>query len=76
MKKEEENMAIIVEGRGMALVVLLLSYILFYVFMYLGRKGREIPVRTLPPMAAIPEGIGRAAEMGRPVMFTPGIAGD
>ena len=75
-EKEEEDMAIIVSGRGMALVILVLSFIFFYVFMYLGRKGKEIPVRTLPPMAAIPEGIGRAAEMGRPVMFTPGIAGD
>jgi hypothetical protein len=68
-------MAIIVEGRGIALLILLLSYILFYIFMYLGRKGWEIPIRMLPPMAAIPEAVGRAAEMGKPVFYTTGIGG-
>ena len=69
-------MAVIVEGRVMAFIVLLLSYGLFYLFMYLGKMGREIYIRTLPAMAAIPEAVGRCAEMGRPLYYTTGIGAD
>jgi len=68
-------MAIIIEGRVMAFIVLIVAFALFYLYMYLGKTGREIWVRTLPAMAAIPEAVGRAAEMGRPLYFTPGIGG-
>lgn len=40
-----------------------------------GKGGAEIPLRSIPGLAAIEEAIGRATEMGRPVHFTPGIAG-
>ncbi len=68
-------MAIIVEGRIMAFILLIVAFALFYLYMYLGKHGKEIWVRTLPAMVAIPEAVGRAAEMGRPVYFTPGIGG-
>jgi len=44
---------------------------------YYMRKAKTDPikVRTLPAMAAIPEAVGRAAEMGKPLFWTPGIAG-
>lgn len=68
-------MAIIVEGRLMALVVLITAFALFYLYMYLGKQGTTYRVRTLPAMAAIPEAVGRAAEMGRPLFWTTGIGG-
>ena len=68
-------MAIIVEGRVMAFILLVMSFALFYLYMYLGKTGKEIWVRTMPAMAAIPEAVGRCAEMGRPLYWTPGIAG-
>jgi len=67
-------MAIIVEGRVMTLILMLLDFALMYYFMSVA-KEKEIKVRTLPAMTAIPEAVGRAAEMGQPVFWTPGIAG-
>jgi len=59
----------------MAFILLIVAFALFYLYMYLGKTGKEIWVRTLPAMVAIPEAVGRAAEMGKPVYFTPGIGG-
>ncbi len=60
----------------MAFILLIVAFALFYLYMYLGKQGKEIWVRTLPAMAAIPEAVGRCAEMGRPLYWTPGIAGN
>jgi hypothetical protein len=68
-------MAIIVDGRLMAFFLAIITFGLFYAMMYLGKHGREVKVRALPAMNAIPEAIGRAAEMGRPVFYTTGTAG-
>jgi hypothetical protein len=39
-------------------------------------RGGKLPfIRTIPGLAALEEAVGRATEMGRPVHFTPGIAG-
>jgi hypothetical protein len=75
-RKEGKKMAIIVEGRLMAFVLMIVAFVLFYLYMYLGKTGMRITVRSLPAMAAIPEAVGRAAEMGKPVYYTPGIAGN
>ena len=37
------------------------------------RQGKEIKIRRIPGIDAIEEGIGRATEMGRPVLYVPGI---
>ncbi len=37
------------------------------------RKGDEIFIRRIPGIDAIEEGIGRATEMGKPVLYVPGI---
>jgi hypothetical protein len=68
-------MAIIVTGRLMTFILLILTFILMYYYMSLGKKGTIFRIRTLPAIQAIPEAVGRAAEMGQPVMWTPGIAG-
>lgn len=44
-------------------------------FMYLARKGTKIEIRPIPGFAAIDEAMGRAAEMGKPLHFTPGFGG-
>ena len=53
--------------------VLILFSILFIFFLFLARKGRTLYLRRLPGIAAIEEAVGRATEMGRPVLFVPGI---
>lgn len=39
------------------------------------RKGKKIQIRSIAGFDAIEEAIGRAAEMGKPVHFTPGFGG-
>ncbi len=38
------------------------------------KKGKELYVRKIPGIAAVEEAVGRATEMGKPVLFIPGIA--
>lgn len=55
----------------------LVALVLFGAFyFYLDRRmraGAQIHLRRLPGIDAIEEAIGRATEMGRPVLFIPGI---
>jgi hypothetical protein len=37
------------------------------------RRGGRVAIRRIPGIDAIEEGIGRATEMGRPVLYVPGI---
>lgn len=39
------------------------------------RRGRTLYIRPIPGLEAIDEAVGRAAEMGRPMLFTFGLAG-
>ncbi|MHB0913370.1 MAG: DUF6754 domain-containing protein [Armatimonadota bacterium] len=39
------------------------------------RRGRELYIRKIAGLNAIDEAIGRATEMGRPVVFSPGLGG-
>jgi len=43
------------------------------VFTYLAKKGTTFFIRKLPGVTAIEEAVGRATEMGRPVLYVPGI---
>ncbi|NIQ33895.1 MAG: hypothetical protein GTN80_09700, partial [Nitrososphaeria archaeon] len=48
--------------------------ILTYVAYYLGKGGKTWDIRPLEGLEATYEGIGRSAEMGRPMMVLPGIS--
>jgi len=39
------------------------------------RRGRELFIRRIPGLSALDEAVGRATEMGRPMLFTPGLSG-
>ena len=39
----------------------------------LARSGRSVKIRRIAALEAIDEAVGRATEMGRPVLFVPGI---
>ena len=54
----------IIEG---ALVVFILYKILS------ARRGRELYIRRIPGLSALEAAIGRATEMGRPILFAPGL---
>jgi hypothetical protein len=53
------------------LTVLFFAFVLYYI--QSAQAGRKPFVRRIPGIDAIEEAIGRATEMGRPVLFVPGI---
>lgn len=44
-------------------------------FIMVARKGKEIYIRPIAGLAAIDEAVGRATEMGRPVLYVSGLVG-
>jgi hypothetical protein len=38
------------------------------------RKGKDLYIRPIPGLNAIDEAVGRAAELGAPILFNPGLA--
>lgn len=50
---------------------LFFAFVLYYI--YSAQLGRKPFVRRIPGIDAIEEAIGRATEMGRPVLFIPGV---
>lgn len=63
------------EGRVFQLVFLIILGVLSYIAYYYGKQGRVWEIRPLEGLEATWEGVGRAAEMGRPVMVLSGISG-
>ncbi len=59
--------------RTSVLTFTLLYYLLVLYYMSLAQSGRKPFVRRLAGIDAIEEAIGRATEMGRPVLYVPGI---
>ncbi len=59
--------------RTSVLVFTLLYFLLVLYFMSLAQSGRKPFMRRLAGIDAIEEAIGRATEMGRPVLYIPGI---
>ncbi len=55
-------------------IVLLLSLIIIYKVLS-AQRGRVPFIRRIAGLNAIDEAVGRATEMGRPVMMVPGISG-
>ena len=52
-------------------LVLLFAAVLTYVI--LAHRGRRFPIRPIRGLQAVEEGIGRATEMGRPILYTSGV---
>ncbi|MHC4106988.1 MAG: DUF6754 domain-containing protein, partial [Planctomycetota bacterium] len=55
----------------MVITVILCSAVIFWINH--ARKGRPIKVRKIAGLEAVDEAVGRATEMGRPIVFVPGI---
>ena len=60
-------------SRAAVLVLVGLFFALVLTFTRLAEKGAELFVRRIPGLNAIEEAVGRATEMGRPVLYVPGI---
>jgi hypothetical protein len=55
------------------LIVLVLLCGAVLTFITLARRGMPMKVRQIAGLASVDEAVGRATEMGRPVLFVPGI---
>jgi hypothetical protein len=55
---------------GICIIILFFS-VLFYINM--AKRGEKLSIRKIPALNAIEEAIGRATEMGKPVLYVPGI---
>jgi hypothetical protein len=55
------------------LLLVISALILFKIWS--ARRGKELYIRKIPGLNAIDEAVGRATEMGRPMMFSPGLGG-
>jgi hypothetical protein len=73
MQNGKKNEMILKEGRIIAFVLLFGSFILYYWFTKMMEQGKVFKIRTLAALEALPEAVGRCAEMGRPIFYMPGI---
>jgi len=61
-------------GRTNVLIgVIIYSTILMW-FIYRARKGKKMFIRKIPGLEALDEAVGRATEMGRPILYVPGLS--
>ena len=52
--------------------IVLAAFVLYYIGQ--ARAGKELFIRRIAGLEAVQEAVGRATEMGKPVLFVPGIA--
>jgi len=55
-----------------AVAVLILCFLVLFSIRR-ARRGAEISIRRIPGLEAVDEAVGRATEMGRPILFSPGL---
>lgn len=60
------------ERTNMLVASILLSLFVLY-FIFRARKGEKLYIRPIAGLEAVQEAIGRATEMGKPVLYIPGI---
>ena len=66
---------IFVNGNELTFVSLVVSCFTIEYFIRKAKDGQSIYMRPIPAMKAMEEAVGRATEMGKPVLYVPGISG-
>ena len=61
-------------GKTVILIFALVFSFLVLIMIQRARAGQELYVRPIGGIDAVDEAIGRATEMGRPILFVPGIS--
>ncbi len=60
-------------GRLNILICILLFGSLLIAFVNHARMGKKIFIRKIPGLEAVEDAVGRATEMGRPILYVPGL---
>ena len=58
------------------LVFSLISLLIVLYAIWFVKSGRKFKIREIPGLKAVDEAVGRATEMGSPILYTPGWGGD
>lgn len=61
-------------GRFNILFGFIIYSIILLWFIYYARKGKELFIRKIPGLDALEEAVGRATEMGKPILYVPGLS--
>ncbi len=61
-------------GRLNVVIVMLIVFSLVLWFIYRARRGDRLFIRRIAGLDAIDEAVGRATEMGRPILYVPGLS--
>ena len=64
---------IFIEGSRVQFAAIILVSITIYYYIDRAKSGENIYLRTIPGLQALEEAVGRATEMGKSVLFVPGI---
>ncbi len=59
--------------RSAALLILLIYFVLLWIYLRKAKKGEEITIRPIAGLQAVDDAVGRATEMGRPLLFVLGL---
>ena len=57
---------------GMLIILAMITGVIIY-YIESGKRGKELYIREIAGLAAVDDAVGRATEMGKPVLFIPGI---
>jgi hypothetical protein len=60
-------------GRWNTLILTILTFVMVVSFIQIAKRGKELYIRKIAGLSAMDEAIGRATEMGRKMLFIPGI---
>jgi len=71
-----ENKGWFDSGTLPTLIISIISIVVVLYAIRSVRKGKKFKIREIPGLKAIEEAVGRATEMGAPILFTPGYGGD
>ncbi len=58
---------------GMMIILILMGAVIVY-YIEISKRGRHLYIREIAGLNAVDDAVGRATEMGKPVLYIPGIA--
>jgi hypothetical protein len=70
---EQSSPQIFHMGRISVLICIVVFTILLGYFLLKAKTGKGLFVRKIPGLEAVDEAVGRATEMGRPILYIPGL---
>jgi len=63
------------KSRTNVLVFTIIFSVIILGMIRIAKSGKELFIRKIPALDSIDEAVGRSTEMGRPVLFVPGLTG-